>query len=250
MHYVELMRARRALIWYGGILFSCVALGLALAFKDGPPKIQMSHASNPMIPIQYIIAGSAFGPLILAAFMAVGLDAEYKTVAIAWTRPVSRLAIALRYVAVDVGTLLAAWAITLAAAFTVIFAIGIGKYLVVGPHVEAFGALVFGAAVMWYGLVVLVTTLLPGRGNAIAGASWGYALIVPGLASIPFPPLLHQAMVALNYLNPMAYIGNQGSSSHPLIAGTAEQHAIAAWLIGLVAVAVATQLWTKREVPA
>jgi hypothetical protein len=249
VEYVELLRARRALIWYGAILFSCVALGLALAFKDGPPRIQMSHASNPMIPVQYLLAGAAFGPLILAAFLAVGLDAEYKTVAITWTRPISRLAIALRYVAVDGGALLAAWLLTLAAVFITVFAIGIGKYVSFGHDVAGAVLLVFGAAVMCYGLVVFVTTLLPGRGSAIAGGSWGYALIVPGLASIPFPPLLHQAMVALNYLNPMAYIGNQGSGSHPLIAGSGEQHAIATWLIGLAALAIATQIWTKREVP-
>jgi hypothetical protein len=250
VEYVELLRARRALIWYGSILFAVLALGMAIAFKDGPPKIQMSHDMDPRIPIEYLLAGAAFGPLILAAFLAVGLDAEFKTVAIVWTRPISRLAVALRYVAVDGGTLIAAWALTLAACFLCIFVLGIGKYLTFGDHVGTYGLLVFGAGVMWYGLVVLVTTLLPGRGAAIAGASWGYALIVPGLASIPFPPLLHQIMVGLNYLNPMAYIGNQGSSSHAIIPGSHEQHAVAAWLIGLVAVAIATQVWTKREVPA
>jgi hypothetical protein len=249
VHYVELLRARRALIWYGAILFSCVALGLALAFKDGPPKFQMSHGSNPSIPVEFLIAGAAIGPLILAAFLAVGLDAEFKTVAITWTRPIPRLAIALRYVAVDGGALLAAWVLTLAAVFITVFAIGIGKYLTFGDHVALSVLLVLGAAVMWYGLVVLVTTLLPGRGAAIAGGSWGYALIVPGLAHIPFPPLLHQVMVALNYLNPMAYLG-QGSGSRELIAGSGEQHVIAVWLIGLAAVAIATQVWTKREVPA
>jgi hypothetical protein len=249
VEYVEMLRARRALIWYGAILFSLLALGLALAFKDGPPRIQMSHGSNPMIPFPYILAGAAIGPLILAAFLAVGLDAEYKTAAIIWTRPISRLAIALRYIAVDGGALLAAWVLTLVAVFITIFAIGIGKYLTFGDDVAGAVLLVFGAAVMWYGLVVLVTTLLPGRGAAIAGGSWGYALIVPGLARIPFPPLLHQVIVALNYLNPMAYL-SQGSGARELIAGSGEQHMIATWLIGLAALAIATQIWTKREVPA
>jgi hypothetical protein len=248
VEYVEMLRARRALTWYGAILFACVALGLALAFKDGPPRIQMSHESNPQIPVQFLIAGAAFGPLILAAFLAVGLDAEFKTVAITWTRPISRFAIALRYVAIDGGALLAAWVITLVAVFATIFAIGIAKYLVIGPQAGIYALLVFGAAVMWYGLVVLITTLLPGRGGAIAGGSWGYALIVPGLAHIPFPPLLHQAVIALNYLNPMAYIS--AGSADKLIAGSYEQHVVVVWLIGLVALAIATQLWTKREVPA
>ena len=249
MQYVELLRARRALIWYGAILFSCVALGLALAFKDGPPRIHVSPSAHPSIPFEFILAGGAIGPLVLAAFLAVGLDAEYKTAAITWTRPISRLAIALRYVAVDGGALLAAWVLTLVAAFIVIFAIGVEKYLSFDNHVASAAMLVIGAAVMWYGLVVLVTTLLPGRGNAIAGGSWGYALIVPGLAQIPFPPLLHQVMVALNYINPMVYIG-QGSGARSLLPGSGDQHAIATWLIGLAAIAIATQLWTKREVPA
>ena len=89
MQYVELLRARRALIWYGAILFSFVALGLVLAFKDGPPRIHMSPGSHSSIPFEFILAGGAIGPLILAAFLAVGLDAEYKTAAITWTRPPS-----------------------------------------------------------------------------------------------------------------------------------------------------------------
>lgn len=244
-----MLRARRALTWYGAILFACLALGLALAFKDGSPRIQMSHDQNPMIPFQYLLAGSAIGPLILAAFLAVGLDAEYKTIAITWTRPISRLAIALRYLAVDLGALVATWALTLVAVLIPLFVIGLGQYITFGGPIARSAALVFGAAVMWYGLVVLVTTLLPGRGAAVAGASWGYALFVPVLSAIPFPPLLHKVVLALNYLNPMAYIGGKGES-HPLIAGNDLQHAVAAWLIGLVALAIATQIWTKREVPA
>ncbi len=244
-----MLRARRALIWYGSILFACVALGLALAFKDGSPRIQMSHGQNPMIPFQYLLAGSAIGPLILAAFLAVGLDAEYKTIAITWTRPISRLSIALRYLAVDGGALVVAWALALAAVLIPIFALGIGQHITFGGPIALSAVLVFGAAVMWYGLVVLVTTLLPGRGAAVAGASWGYALFVPVLAAIPFPPLLHQVVLALNYVNPTAYITGH-NSSHPLIAGNDTQHAVAAWLIGLAAAAIATQVWTKREVPA
>jgi hypothetical protein len=250
VEYVELLRARRALTWYGAILFSMVALGLALAFKNGPPRIHISSNSHPDLPMEILLAGAAFGPMILAAFMAVGLDAEFKTAAITWTRPVSRLAIALRYVAVDGATLLAAWVLTLVACAIPIVATGLGKYITFGSRDFVFLALVFGAAVMWYGLVVLLTTLLPGRGGAIAGGSWGYALIVPGLAAIPFPTALHQVMVALNYLNPMAYIGNRSSESHSIIIGTLPQHAVATWLIGLAAVAIATQLWTRREVPA
>ena len=259
MYYAELLRARRALTWYCGIALVLVALGLALAFKDGPPQIQMSRDANPIIPLWWVIAGCAFGPIVLAAFMAVGLDAEYKTAAITWTRPISRLAIAARYVAIDGATLLAAWLFNIVLCAIVLFALGIAKYLTGANDDGAawYSLLAFGCAVMWYGLVVLGTVLLPGRGNAIAGGSWAYALFVPGLAAIPFPPLLHQVMLALNWLNPLSYLSTRhGAGTHvdfgagAPIGGSTTAHLIAVWLIGIVAVAIATRVWAVREVPA
>ncbi len=252
MEYVAMLRGRRVLTWYGTIFLALTALGLALAFKDGPPRMQMSRGSNPMIPFEFILAGAAFAPVLLASFLAVGLDAEYKTAAITFTRPLSRALIALRYLAVDGGSMIAAWLITLAVVLITIFVLGIGKYLTFGHEATDAFSIVLGCAVMWYGLIVLVTALLPGRGNAVAGGSWAYALLVPGLAQIPFPPLLHQVMVALNYLSPLSYLGNIGSSnghSQSLIAGTPLEHTIAVWLIGLVAIAVGTRIWATREVP-
>lgn len=263
MQYVELLRARRALTWYCGIVLALVALGLALAFKDGPPQIQMSHEANPVIPLWWVLTGCAFGPIFLAAFMAVGLDAEYKTAAITWTRPMSRLAIAARYVVVDLATLLAAWLFNVALCTIVLFALGLWPYVTATS--QSGGAwdapLAFGCAVMWYGLVVLCTVLVPGRGTAIAGASWAYVLFVPALAAIPFPPLLHSVMAALNWLNPLAYLSTRsnrhdGMGAHidlgsgAPIAGSTTVHLMVVWLIGLVAVAIAARLWTVREVPA
>jgi len=250
MEYVEMLRARRVLTWYGGIIFALLALGLALAFKDGPPQIHM-HGTRYGIPFDAILAGSAFGSLILAAFLAVCFDAEYKTIAITWTRPLSRTAIAARYLAVDGAAMIAAWMLTLAAVLICLAVLGLATYLTFESNVTGTVLLLFGSAVMWYGLVVLVTTLLPGRGNAIAGASWAYVLIVPGLTQIPFPTAIHQVTVALNFLNPLAYIGSVGASrADSAIPGSESAHIIAVWLIGLAAIAIATRLWTTREVPA
>jgi len=257
MEYVELLRARRVLFWYGGILFALIAIGLALAFKDGPPVVQMSHGRNLQIPFEALVVGAAFGPLILAAFLGVGLDAEFKTAAITWTRPLARMTIALRYVAIDLGALIVAAIITFAAVMICITALGLLKFVTYGSNgIPPLGPaeyvlLGLGCAVMWYGLVVLVTMLLPGRGSAVAGGSWAYALIVPALAEIPFPPALHHVMVALNYVNPLAYIGSHGRNggANHVVVGSSLQHAVAVWLIGIVAVAIATQLWVRREVP-
>ncbi|GAC1464808.1 MAG: hypothetical protein PVSMB8_17040 [Vulcanimicrobiaceae bacterium] len=251
MEYVEMLRARRVLTWYGGIVFALLAIGLALAFKDGSPQIQMSHDANPRIGWDEIVAGSAFAPLVIAAFLGVGLDAEYKTTAIAWTRPISRYAIALRYIAIDGAAMIIAWVAALAAAFISIFALGLNKYLIPGSEALTYILLAFGVALMWYGLVVLLSALLPGRGNAVVGLSWAYAFIVPGITQIPFPPLLRSTVGLLNYLDPLAYLGGAiNSSHHSLIVGTFTEHLIVTWLIGLGTIAIGTRIWATREVPA
>lgn len=255
MEYVAVLRARRTLTWFVGILFGLIAIGLALSFKDGPPHIQMSHDAHPAIPFDWIVGAAAFAPLIVTAFLGGGLDAEYKTTAIAWTRPVSRLAIAWRYIAVDLGAMVVAWLATAAAALIVTVALGLSKYFVWGTDGFTFIVLPFGCAVMWYGLIVLVSAMFPGRGSAVAGLSWAYALIVPGLSQIPFPPLIHQVMIGLNYINPLAYLGtlNFGSRAHSssgILAGSATDHTIVAWLIGLAALAIGTRIWASREVSA
>lgn len=249
MQYVELLRARRVLSWYGGILLVITALCLALAYKEGPPEIHVGNGGT-AIPFGALLAGGAIAAMFLAAFVAVGLDAEYKTAAITWTRPVTRTAIALRYVAVDLGTLLVAWAFTVLLGLLVIAALGLTKYVTLGDLHPESALRTLGSAVMWYGLVVLVTALLPGRGNAVAGGSWAYALIVPSLTAIPFPPLLHKLTVALVYIDPLVYSGFSSSGPKALLPESHELTAAIAWGIGIAAIAIGTRLWSTREVPA
>ena len=252
MEYVELLRARRVLTWYTGIIVAMLTIGMILVFKDGHPKIQMSHGANPMIPLDAIFAGAAFAPLIIAAFLGVGLDAEYKTTAIAWTRPLTRYALALRYMAIDGGAMIVAWIVALIAAFVPIFLLGLNSYFVASHDALPYIVLAFGVAVMWYGLILFFSALVPGRANAVVGMSWAYALVVPGLSQIPFPTVLHEVLIALNYINPLAYLGNvsDSGSGRTLIAGTSTDHMIAVWLIGLAAIAAGTYIWANREVPA
>ncbi|GAC1572575.1 MAG: hypothetical protein NVS3B7_03340 [Candidatus Elarobacter sp.] len=260
MEYVEMLRARRVLTWYGGIIFTVVSLGLIFATKDGAIQAQMAHDRNPMIPFDAILVGAAYGPLIIAAFLAVGLDAEYKTTAIAWTRPLSRLVIAARYIAVDLGTMVAAWLIAILAAVIPIFMLGINKYFVFSTNLLHEVLIAFACAVMWYGLIVFFSALMPLCANVVVGISWAYALIVPGLAQIPFPTPVHVVLVALTYLDPLAYLGHDSvtvssdttvsAGTHSTIAGSGNEHVVAAFLIGLAAIAIGTRIWSTREVPA
>ena len=251
MEYVAILRARRILTWYAVVFSALVALGLALAFKDGPPRVQMAHDQNPTIPLDALVVGSMFAPVILAAFFAVGLDAEHKTIAIAWTRPLARLSIAARYVAVAFLGMFSAWLFTVAVGVLTLLILGLLQYVAPGQQSWKHLPAMAGVAVMWYGLVVFVSALLPGRGNAVAGASWAYALIVPGLTQMPFPPLVHQVTVALDYLNPLMYLQSHGAREGEVVFAYGGGAVLAiAWAIGIVCTAAGAYLWATRDAKA
>jgi hypothetical protein len=257
MEYVAMLRALRVLKWFGIVLAALEALALYSALRNGHPNINMQSSvsidgKTSGLPFGVLMLGALIGPLVVASFLAAGLDAEYKTIAIAWTRPISRLAIAGRYLAVGAAALFAAWAATLVAVVIPILAMGLAPWLrfQTGPDFVAL-ALGTGCIIMWYGLVVAVSALLPGRGGAVAGMSWGAFLVMGILAAAPFPPFLHGIAVALNFLNPFAYIGSIGSGgANNILHLAVGPRAALAWAIGLVAVYAGVQLWATREVPA
>jgi hypothetical protein len=65
----------------------------------------------------------------------------------------------------------------------------------------------------------------------------------------PLPALLHFLIIALNYLNPLAWLGNLGSHSggSHIIPFDAPVRAAGAWAIALVAVVASVKLWSTRE---
>lgn len=251
MEYVAILRARRILTWYGGILGAALLLML-YGILTHHPTVQTDnpHAG---VPLSALIGGAAVAAMTIAAFLAAGFDAEYKTAAIAFTRPLSRIRIARRFALVAAVATLAAFAVTLAAIFIVIASMDAWKYLTMQDGIGVpLVAAAFGCAAMWYGLVVLVAAIFPGRGGAIVGLSWAYALIVPAFAHADLPAAFHALFSALQFLDPLVYAGSIGShhGASPLGIESVGLRAAIAWAIGAVALTAGVTLWAKREVPA
>ncbi len=126
--------------------------GRHAAREPGSFGYSVSRAGD--VWLSALLGIAAYAPLLLAPFLALGLDAEYRTAAIAWTRPTARLAIAGRYLAVDALALLLGW---LGAVGLVTIAMGIlgwGGHLVVDGFVPAMLFVGLAAPVLWYGLIV------------------------------------------------------------------------------------------------
>jgi len=252
MAYVEMLRARRVLLWFAIVLAVLVALVLLSLWHAHP---SMHHTSP--IALSMILGVAVIGPLLVATFVATGLGAEHATTAILWTRPLARSAIAWRYVAVDLVTIVVAYALTILAILLCMGAVGVLPLLRADAHSLVTVPLALACPAMLYGLILLISARLPGRSGAVAGGMWFAMFVLGVLVHVGLPPLLHGLIVGLDYLNPLAWLGHSGSEgdsvrvssgSDVLIPFSTGWRALGAGLIALVALVASIQLWSTREV--
>ncbi len=245
MEYVEILRARRILTWYTGLLIAGLIIE-AISYYGGHGHNQQ----NGTLPFSMLAGIGTSAALIIATLLAPGLSAEAaNTTALIWTRPAPRDAIASRFVGVDVVTIVIAYVIMLIAMI-------VGVAIVGGLPVLTFDAdqiarnvmLGLGGSLMWYAMIAVVAARLPGRGPLIAGLTWGVFPIFVALVHAHFPVWLHDIVYALNYLNPVAWLGGttpQGNSS--FLPYSVWTRVVCEWGIAIVALVAGVRLWSTRE---
>ena len=107
--------------------------------------------------------------------------------------------------------------------------------------------LAFGSVLAWYALVQALSCDRGAAGWALAGV-WVAALGVFFLSAAPLGPGLHALIVALNFINPIAYL-----STVPFEATTGPAslslatHAVAIYVVAGVAALVALIRWQRVE---
>ena len=241
MEHVEILRSRRILIRWT-VVVGCIFLIWTVALAGH--GVRIDGGKLPSIPLVAVLTAVAFCSFILASIVAPGLNNEASTIAITWTRPVSRASVAWRYVGVDLVTI-AIGSVLLAAAVLALLAIS-GMVRYVRFDLTPLDALeLAGCIVMWYGLCLVAAARVPERAGMIAGTSWGVFVVLSILASVPFPALIHDIVVGLNYLNPLAYISQ--SEKGMMLAGNLLAKTAAIWAIGIVSLVAAVRLWSTRE---
>jgi hypothetical protein len=247
MQYVEILRARRVLTWFCGLLLGAFVLVVISAYSGHAHM----HGSVGTIHLSELLKGCAFGAMVLATCVAPGLNAESGTLAIAWTRPASRSAIAWRYIAVDVVTILVGYAFVVALVLGFLAVYGLLGNLVFDAAVPVALLNAVGCTLMWYGLVTVVAARMDGRAGLIAGVSWGVFLALTLLWIAPLPALLHGLITFLNYFNPFAYFADASSdqaSGRTMVPLTAGYLTLIAWAFVAVTLPATVRLWSTREV--
>jgi hypothetical protein len=252
MEYVEFLRVKRSLAWHLGVLglltLAAIVFGhhttITIDGGGGTSRI----ASGMSVPLMALAPIAMFFAAIYASSAGTSLNREFMVRDIAWTKPVARNVLALRYVAVDVAAVSLVYVLSVLAVLVALLRFGVTPLV----DQDSFSYLVFGlgVSVMWYALVQIATCLLPPRGLALAGILWPIALLDIGLCQIGGPTggVAH----ALAIVNPLAYMSGvafdaHGATDNSIWQQPADERALAVWFFAVLFCALAVTLWPRRE---
>ena len=206
MFYVEMMRARNALVISTAIFIVLAAIALLL-LAAWPSHLRVTSSSG-QAAFEVIGWVAALVTAIVATFFAISLAAEnHEHLEIAWTKPISRTMYAAGIFLVDVAALAVFFIIAAGIAYGVVSA------YVGGPvHLTLDGGNAWRAArfalfpVAWFGVGQALTSGVSGAwAGALAGLSWPVAELMSILAVRPFNATWHTIFSILNLPNPIGY---------------------------------------------
>jgi hypothetical protein len=253
MELVELLRVRRSLLWHAGILFvlvlAIIALGPTMTINVNGSGGSTQIASGMTVPLHLIATIAAFFAAIYASAVGTSLNRESATRDLSWTKPLSRTALAVRFVLIDLMGVVAGFVCALAAVVVVLAHANVA----ISADAQTPGQLILGAGVggMWYGLLQVLTCGFPPAARAMAGILWPIALVLEGLKQLNGS--FGAAVRTIDVANPLFYIGNMGEAANGTVATalqtgpSVEIGALTVWFFTLVFCAAAIAIWPRRE---
>jgi hypothetical protein len=252
MEYAEFLRVRRSLAWYAGILAALALAALALGHQL---KIDVQNGdgstlynSRMALPLGALAPIGMFYAAIYGSSAGGSLNREYWLHDIAWTKPIARTVLALRYVLIDLAALTVLYALTIVATIAIAARFGIPMF----ADASLVAELVLGlcVAAMWYGLVQVLTFWLPRSSLSIGGILWPVALLMIALRNVPGPAgmLAH----AIDVINPLAYqdgvtIDASGAHADAVWQAPAPILASETALFAVLFCGIAIAFWPRRE---
>ncbi len=170
----------------------------------------------------------------------------------AWTKPVSHDAYALR----SIGTDLAGVVVTIVVA-TIVFTLINLMFQLPRFYVDARGlaqiGLAFAVPMAWYALLTAASASLKRGAGAVVGTAWPVAIILPGLVAAfaqhtasPLSVAIANTLRAVDTLNPLVYF-ETFTSGTALIPRSAGMYLTTAVILLLVYVALAVLQWRRVE---
>ncbi|MBV8073805.1 MAG: hypothetical protein JO140_00145 [Candidatus Eremiobacteraeota bacterium] len=200
-----------------------------------------------------LFALAGYVSCIMATMMTATLNRDRSHLAYIWTRPRARERIALGYLAIDIVTILIAYALVSAVAAVIVSNIR-GVTLILDSETATSVIRYAALPLMWYGLVEAATSWNGLRGGTVAGLSWAvfWGLLILRAINLPVP--FEQLVALVNFLNPLAYFTNRagmsivlGSHGIPTLFLTFTVQTVMAYCIFVASCALAVVTWKRME---
>jgi hypothetical protein len=226
------------------------------AMPDGNGE-RITIDTNEAEPFIFYSALACFVALIIGTVLGAPFARENDGhLEVALTKPVSRIALALETIGVDIVGILAAWALT------VVFMIAC-QTLFQAPHitfttVDLVGTLCgLGGAIAWYALLCAATASMKRAYGIVLGLAWPFALLILALGKAdlggqPILVALHTVSRWIGFVMPFSYLHFgpamtvDGKAAGSLaFSGGVEGPALAALAIGYAVLAIVQ--WRRIE---
>jgi hypothetical protein len=200
------------------------------------------------VALAWMVPIGMFYAAIFASSAGGSLNREFGLRDIAWTKPLPRAALALRYVLIDVAAVALLFALTMAVVVVLL------ERIAVTPYVDAAfvttALLGCGVSVMWYAVVQVLSCRIPPQGLAVGGILWPVALLALGLAGLH--NIAGTIARVLDVVNPLAYMNGVTFNSHTAAVQSLwrlpdAEGALIVWGFSIAFCAVAIVLWIRRE---
>lgn len=181
--------------------------------KNGMEHVVINTTTHQNFPIGILFLTSIILGFIAASMVGGVLAKENDGhLELAWTKPVSRERYALGAFAVDVLTIVASqvlWVVTVLVCALLFFV----PHVSFEPQAALRIALSLLGCIAWYAALTGWSASLKRGPGLVIGLGWLFGTIVPGLtqlvdhSTIPLLVVLHAVLLAITYLDPLAYIG-------------------------------------------
>ena len=272
MEYVEFLRVRRVftifalfvavimLLVIADIVFTWIQGGSISSFGLSTHDTSHRNHSNlftysatSRVPLSILLGIASYMAIVVATQFASSLNKENDGLDYVFVKPVRRELMAMRFIAIDIGGILAIFAFTFAAELVPLALLHAVDRIVIDARAIWICGLGLGVAFMWYGVLQAVTASYRGKGGTIVAFSWGIFVALAGLGYVSaLGPIVLGVVHVLNFVNPIAYFS--GIVSH---VGTFDIDSVLGipivarvpivWAIAFLSLAIAAISWKRVE---
>ena len=230
MVYVEWLRAKRRLTIFMLVAIGFTALlvlpalfghtyvnthgGTSIGIMDkgtpvgsGPQGLQQLTA-HVKIPFSLLLGVAALLTYIFSTQLGSSLNAQHASLNLTFTKPASRVRMALSFFAVDLAAIVLCYGLCLIVVCILPFVVlGLLGRVYADPLIVPVVFIGIGAPFMYYGILQTATAWSRGGTGAIIGLSWPLFVLCAIPGTPPFGAIIDALVELVRQLDPLIYLG-------------------------------------------